>query len=522
MAHDPSAPAGPMEPHSPRPPELFNIASHFLDNRIHEGRGERTALRTDIGTWSYADVQVLANRYGNLLRAEGVRPEERVIIALPDGPEFVAALFGVLKIGAVVVMVNPHLKPDAIRGFFDYTRAVAALVDPETRPRFREATVGARHVPRLLVPGERGFDRSLADADPHLEPFPTHRDDAAIWLFSGGTSGRPKAVVQTHASFANTAERYGRRTLGLTEDDITIAVPKLFFGYALGSNLFFPFLVGGSAVLFPDRSTPDALFDRIERHRPTVLVNVPTAVHQMTAHPDAALRDLSALRFATSAGEALPVELYERWKALFGVELLDGLGTAEMWHIFITNRPDDVRPGTLGRAVDGFDVRIRDDRGRDLPAGEAGFLWVRGDSRAIGYWQNMDATRQAFRGEWYVSEDMLTRDDDGYFTYRGRGDDMLKVAGKWLSPQEVENCLLQHARVEEAVVVGVVEDDGLTTPHAFVVPADGTPPGLDLELIAFVQQRLQSYKAPRSVTFLDELPRTHLGKVDRGALRARG
>jgi benzoate-CoA ligase family protein len=508
-----------MDPHSFRLPERLNIASHFLDDRIREGRGERTALRTDLGTRSYTEVQTLANRYGNLLRHRGVRPEERVIIALPDGPDFVAALFGVLKIGAVVVMVNPHLKPDAVRGFLDYTRAVAALVGPDAESTFKEAAAQAARPPVLLVPGTPELVAALDDADPDLVTFPSHRDDAAIWLFSGGTSGRPKAVIQTHGSFANTAERYGRRTLGLTGDDITMSVPKLFFGYALGSNLFFPFLVGGSAVLFPDRCTPDALFDRVERHSPTVLINVPTMVQQMVAHPDGARRDLSSLRFATSAGEALPIELYQRWKARFGVELLDGLGTAEMWHIFLTNRPGDVRPGTLGRPVAGFDVRVRDESGRDVTPGEAGFLWVRGDSRAIGYWQNMDATRRAFRGEWYVSEDMLTRDEEGYFTYRGRGDDMLKVAGKWLSPQEVENCLLQHPDVAEAVVVGVVEADGLTRPHAFVVAKDGVRAGLDAEIVHFVKDRLESYKAPRSVLFMDELPRTHLGKVDRGRLR---
>jgi benzoate-CoA ligase family protein len=511
-----------MDPHSFRPPERLNIASHFLDNRIREGRGERTALHTDLGTWSYAELQALANRYGNLLRQDGVSPEERVIIALPDGPHFVAALFGVLKIGAVVVMVNPHLKAEAIRGFFHYTRAVAALVDPDAEPTFRDAAAGAEHAPRLLVPGTDDFDQALAAAAPELDTVPTHRDDPAIWLFSGGTSGRPKAVVQSHGSFANTAERYGRRTLGLTDRDITLSVPKLFFGYALGSNIFFPFLVGGAAVLFPDRCTPEVIFHQIARHSPTVLINVPTMVQQMVAHPDAARHDLSSLRLATSAGEALPVELYHRWKQTFGVELLDGLGTAEMWHIFLTNRPGDVRPGTLGRPVEGFDVRIRDDLGRDLPPGEAGFLWVRGDSRALGYWQDMDATRRAFRGEWYVSEDMLTRDEEGYFTYRGRGDDMLKVSGKWLSPQEVENCLLQHPAVAEAVVVGVVEEDGLTRPHAFVVATEGARDGLDADIIAFVRDRLESYKGPRSITFLDELPRTHLGKVDRGRLRRRG
>ncbi len=519
-----------MRPGPYTPPEYFNIADYFLDDRIREGSGERIALRTDHGTFTYADVAARANRFGSMLRGRGVRPEERVIIALPDGLDFAAALFGVVKIGAVVVMVNPHLASGAVRAFFDYTRATVALVDLAAAPTFREAAHGARHSPDLLLVGDEEGRPLLDGADPVIDTFPTHRDDPAIWLFSGGTSGRPKAVVQSHASYANSTELYGKATLGLTADDITISVPKLFFGYAMGSNLFFPFAVGASTVLFPDRSTPAALFDRIERHRPTVLINVPTMVQQMVADPGATERDLSSLRFATSAGEALPVDLYHRWKAMFGVELLDGLGTAEMWHVFLTNRPGDVRPGTLGRAVDGFDVRVRDDDGRDLPDGEVGYLWVRGESRATAYWQDLEATRRAFRGEWYVSEDMLSRDADGYFTYRGRADDMLKVSGKWLSPQEVENCLLQHPAVEEAAVVGAIDDDGLTRPRAFVVlgpkgrPAgDGSTDGneeLSAELLAFVTERLESYKAPRSITFMDSLPRTHLGKVDRGRLRS--
>jgi benzoate-CoA ligase family protein len=507
-----------MPPQAFQPPEQLNIADYFLDDRIREGRGDRIALRTDAATVSYAELQVLANRFGTLLRHEGVRPEERVIVALPDGPDFAAALFGVLKIGAVVVMVNPHLRPEAVRAFFDYTRARVALVGEEAVETFGQAAAGARHAPRLLCPAEAGFRRRLDASAEDLETFPTHRDDAAIWLFSGGTSGRPKAVVQPHRSFANTTELYGKRTLGLTEDDITLSVPKLFFGYALGTNLFFPFSVGASAVLFGERSTPDAIFDRIRRHRPTVLVTVPTMVQQMTAHPDAARQELSSLRFATSAGEALPVELHQRWMATFGVELLDGLGTAEMWHVFLTNRPGHVRPGTLGRVVPGFDVRVRDEHGHDVPHGQVGSLWVRGGSRATAYWQNMEATGRAFRGEWYVSEDMLSRDADGYFTYRGRADDMLKVAGKWLSPQEVENRLLQHPAVREVVVVGSVEPDGLTYPYAYVVPTAKSD-ALETELIAFVTETLESYKAPRSITFMDELPRTHLGKVDRGRLR---
>jgi acyl-coenzyme A synthetase/AMP-(fatty) acid ligase len=272
-------------------------------------------------------------------------------------------------------------------------------------------------------------------------------------------------------------------------------------------------------VLFPERCTAEVLFDKIARYKPTILVNVPTMINQMVSHPDAAQQDFRSLRFATSAGEALPVELYDRWKRTFGVELLDGLGTAEMWHIFITNRIGAVRPGTLGQVVDGFEVRVCDEEGRPLPDGEVGNLWVRGNSRAIAYWQQHDKTQAAFRGEWYVSGDLIARDPDGYITYHGRADDMLKVAGKWLSPQEVEGCLLRHPAVREAAVVGVIGTGGLTKPHAFVVTKEHAREELGEELRQFVATQLEGYKVPRAVVFLDVLPRTHLGKVDRGKLR---
>ena len=501
-------------------PEQLNIADWLLDARVREGRAERPALLTDHGAHTYREVRALANQFGNLLSSAGVQPEQRVIIALPDGPEFVAALFGTLKVGAVVVMVNPQLAVDAIEYFYAYTRATVALVHRHTAPAFQAARSAAgTHLKQIIVVGEPTTTRALAGASPELETFPSHRDDAAIWLFSGGTTGKPKAVVQSHASFANTTACYGQGVLKLTERDITLAVPKLFFGYATGSNLFFPFSVGAAAVLFPEKSTAETLFEKIRKFRPTVLINVPTMVNQMVSHPDAAQQDFSSLRCATSAGEALPVELYERWKKTFGVELLDGLGTAEMWHIFISNRPGAVKPGTLGTVVPGFEVRVRDDLGHDLPDDEVGMLWVRGNSRAIGYWQQMDKTQAAFRGEWYVSGDLLRRDGDGYFTYCGRADELLKVGGKWLAPQEVESCLLQHPSVKEVAVVGIEDANGLTKPHAFVVPTEQRS-GLAEELQAFARERLEPYKAPRSVTFLDVLPRTHLGKVDRGKLRS--
>ena len=404
-------------------PERLNIADWLLDARVREGRGDRPALLTDQGTVTYREMQELANRFGRLLHSAGVEPEQRVIIALPDGPEFVAALFGTLKVGAVAVMVNPQLTVDAIEYFYSYTRATVALVHRHTAPAFQAAQRAATHLKQIIVVGEPGTTRAIAGATPELETFPSHRDDAAIWLVSGGATGQPKAVVQSHGSFANTTLCYGQGVLGLTERDITLAVPNLFVGYATGSNLFFPFSVGAAAALFSEQSTVETLFAKIRRFRPTVLVNVPAMVHEMVAHPDAAEQDFSSLRLATSSGAALPAELYDRWKQTFRVELLDGLGTEEMWHIFISNRPGAVKPGTLGTVVPGFDVRVRDNLAHDLADGEVGMLWVRGDSRAIGYWQQLDKTKAAFRGEWYVSGDLVRRDADGYFTYCGRADE---------------------------------------------------------------------------------------------------
>ncbi len=506
-------------------PEALNIADYFLEDRLREGLGQRVALRLGRQQLTYSEVQELACRYGQVLQGLGVRREERVLLVLPDGADFVGALFGILKIGAVGVMVNPHLEPKNLRALFDYSRARAAVVHVDFLPNFETAREGSTWPHTVLVVGEGGgshpnFEVEAEGVSGQLETQPTHRDDPALWLFSGGTTGRPKAVVQSHGAFANTAELYAKRTLAYGPDDITLSVPNLFFGYATGSNLLFPFAVGASAILFPERVTAEVLFEQIRVHRPTVLINVPTMVNQMISHPEAEQQDLSCLRFATSAGEALPIPLYERWKETFGVELLDGLGTAEMWHVFLTNRPGDVRPGTLGRVVEGFEIKVCDDDGTEVPDGEVGRLWVAGASRALGYWQNLSQSAESFRGEWFVGGDLVRRDAEGYVTYCGRGDDMMKVSGKWVAPQEVESCLMKHEAVKECAVVGVENADGLIKPFAFVLARQ---PAADLEevLKAFVIENLAPYKHPRRVIFLEDFPRTHLGKVDRGQLRNR-
>ena len=460
---------------------------------------------------TYEEVDHVASGFAALLIDRGVGPQDRVVIVMPDGLELVGALFASLRLGAVVLLLSPTLTSDSVAGIAGMARPAALVVHRQHLDAIGPAMIGgSAPSPAEVVVGE---GLSLPDGD--LPTFDTAASDPAMWIFSGGTTGLPKAVVQTHRSFANTTELYGKGTLGLSAEDITIGVPKLYFGYAMGSNLFFPFSVGASAVLFEEHPTPVALFERITRHRASVLVTVPSSINQMLADPHSARQNLSSLRVATSAGEALPDTLYRHWMDRFGVELLDGLGTAEMWHIFVSNRPGETRPGTLGRVVPGFEIKVCDDDGVEVPAGEVGRLWVRGESLGLGYWESPEATAAAFRGEWFAGGDLVSIDGDGYVTHRGRADDAIKVKGKWFRPQEVESTLLDHPSVRECAVVAVNDSDGLAKPVAFVVAEEVD----EQELIDWVLSHLEPYKHPRRVYFVERLPQTHLGKVDRGALK---
>ena len=489
-------------------PAHLNAYEFFLGERLVDGSGDRVALRLDDSSLVFNEVDALTAGFENALVDVGVRRGDTVLIVVPDTPAYVASLFATMRMGAVVVMLNPGLTGEAMGSIIDSSRAAAAVVHPTHLEHFESSLRG--WTPQMID------STSIAPGEFRLAPADTTPEDPAIWLFSGGTTGVPKAVVQTHRSLVNTTRLYGQGSLALTSDDITMAVPKLFFGYATGSNLLFPFSVGASAVLFEGHPTPEALFERIALHRPSVLVNVPSAVNQMLAAPNAADEDLSSLRLATSAGEALPETLYHRWKETFGVELLDGLGTAEMWHIFVTNTVGDVVPGTLGKVVPGFDIKVCDEDGEEVPPGEVGRLWVRGDSLGLGYHELPEQTEDAFRGEWFVGGDLVSIDEDGYVTHRGRGDDAIKVKGKWFRPQEVESTLLDHPAVKECAVVAVDDEAGLARPVAFVVVSGDVT---SQDLIDWSLQHLEAYKHPREVYFVDELPQTHLGKIDRGALK---
>jgi benzoate-CoA ligase family protein len=506
-------------------PERFNMAWYFLDRNVEEGRGDRRCLRWRDQAFTYRDVQARANRCGQALRALGVDVEDRVLIVLPDRPEFAFAWFGAAKIGAVIAMVNPLLPAEDYLHYFEYTRAKVAIVDSAVLGLLAPLRDRLRHLRHLVVVGDPGpdlaFDDVCARASDRLVNADTHRDDPAIWLFTSGSTGKPKAAVHLQQDLPWNTERYARQVMGIRADDVTVSVPKLFFGYATGTNLLFPFAVGGATALFSERSEPATLFDVIERYQPTILTSVPTMIGAMLNAPEGAGRDLSSLRLVLSAGEALPPELYRRWKETFGVEILDGIGSAEMFHIYISNYPGDVVPGSLGRLVPGYEARIVGPDGADVSPGDAGTLWIKGESAAILYWQAHEKSKETLRGDWVVTGDHMRQDGRGYFWYEGRTDDMLKVGGIFVSPLEVENCLLQHPVVAECAVIGYKDPDGLIKPKAYVVPRDR--PGDDAlarELQDFVKTRLAPFKYPRVVEFALSLPKNDRGKIDRRRLAA--
>jgi benzoate-CoA ligase family protein len=509
-------------------PERFNMAWYYLDRNVEEGRGDKRCLYWRDEAHTYREIQAAANRFGNALRTLGVDVEDRVLLILPDRPEFAVAWFAAAKVGAVIAMVNPALSADDLAYYFHYTRARVAVVDESTLDRLDGRADSFPYLRHLIVVGERSgrhvsFTEACAKAWDRLENADTHRDDPAIWLFTSGSTGKPKAAVHLQQDLPWNTERYAKGVMGIREDDLTVSVPKLFFGYATGTNLLFPFAVGAATALLSERSEPAALFDAIERFRPTILTSVPTMINGMLNHPGATKRDLSSLRLCLSAGEALPPELYRRWVDAFGVEILDGIGSAEMFHIYISNYPGEVVPGSLGRLVPGYAARVVGPDGADVPDGEAGTLWVKGESAAVMYWQAHEKSKEVLRGDWVVTGDHVRRDEQGRFWYEGRTDDMLKVSGIFVSPYEVENCLLQHARVAECAVIGYKDRDGLTKPKAYVVCREGAgDESLARELQDFVKSRLAPFKYPRWVEFTPSLPKNDRGKIDRRKLEAAG
>jgi benzoate-CoA ligase family protein len=541
-------------------PEEFNLADYFLFERLREGRGGRVALRFGDRSWTYEEVAQRTRALACAFAALGVPREQRVLIALPDTPPFAWSLFATLAHGAVVAMGNPHAPVADLEYLVHYSRAAAMVTTPAVAASLAPVLAASPHLKALLlVPdvatggdceGEAevppGLDRArfpvvslarvIADAGPAEDALlPTHRDDVCFWLFTSGTTGKPKANMHTHRDFAFNTEVYAKATVGYRPDDVAVSVPRLFFGYATGTNLLFPFAVGASAVLFAERPTPESVAGAIARYRPTVVTNVPTMMGKLLEHDEglaAAGRpriDMSSVRFQLSAGEALPPALLERFMARFGCDVYDGIGSAEMFHIYASNRPGDIRPGSLGRVVDGYEIRIlpQDATGpgaAPLSPGETGIMWVRGDSVSLGYFQDRDKSWQTFHGHWCRTGDLFRIDEAGYLWFSGRADDLIKVSGVFVAPVEVEDCLIQHAAVAIACVIPV-EQEGLTKTVAYVVLREQARvragDALAGEILEHCVARLTRHKVPRQVVFVDDLPKNDRGKVDRRALHQR-
>lgn len=510
----------------------FNASRYLLDRRVETGEGDRVALTGPRGTYTYAELLELAGGVAEGLRELGVRPEERVMIFMVDSPRMLATILGAMRMGAIPVPVSTMLSGDDLRELLADSRARVLVASEEFADPVQQALPGLPDLASLVVDGDaavstpspvanHSFDTVLGDAateaGARTEPYPTSPDSGALWLYTSGTTGTPKAAMHRHDNIRHVAETYGAQVLGIGPDDRCLSVAKLFFAYGIGNSCFFPMSVGAAAVLEPARPTPQSVADRLARERPTLFFGVPTFYAALLASEIPA-ETFSSVRRAVSAGEPLPAGIYGRFLDRFGVEILDGIGSTEALHIFLSNRPDEVRPGTTGIAVPGYDLRILDDDGRPVEQGRPGTLYVRGPSLALGYWCRTDTTRQVFQGEWLCTGDTYVADGDGYYSCMGRTNDMIKVGGIWVSPAEVENRLAEHPQVRQAAVVAVPDDNGLDKPVACVVREPGAEVGAE-ELIAFCREKLASFKRPRHVLFIDTIPTTATGKIRRFALR---
>jgi benzoate-CoA ligase len=509
-------------------PRDLNIAAEYIDGPAAR-YGSATAYICDDERVTYAALRERVNRTGNALAGLGVEMEQRVALLLPNQPEFVAAFFGAAKIGAVAVPISTAVTADEQLFLLSDSRARALVVSgplwQSLRARRAELPL-LRHV--LIVDGEpeasdeQSFRLLVDAASPDLEPAPTTGDDVAFWLHTSGSTGTPKWAMHLHRNMLVAERLYAAPLIELRPEDTVLAGGPCFHAYPLGLTTYFALTAGATVVLDRERSTPARVFDLIRQHRVTVFAGVPTLYAQMLHAAEAGeTADLSSVRLCLSAAEPLPAELYRRWRDRFGVELLDGIGTTEALHVFISNRRGDVRPGSSGRAVPGYDVRLLDEQGGDVPRGEIGNLAIRGGSLFAGYWNRRETTVRVLQGEWYFTGDKYWQDTDGYYWYSGRADDMLRVSGHWVSPAEVEAALITHPAVLEAAVVGKADADELIKPIAFVVPRGDTQPDAALvdELKAHVKSLIAPYGYPRWIEFVSELPKTATGKIQRYKLR---
>ncbi len=525
-----------MSAHVAAPPAHFNFAQHLIERNA--ARAAKLAYIDDAGALSYGQLAERTRRAATAITSLGVRRDERVMLLMHDCNDWPVAFLGALHAGVVPVAVNTLLTADDYAYMLGHCRAqvvfVSAALLPTLQTALAKTGAGERHqivVSRATGPlpaGVIGFDDLLARHEPAAAPADTAADEPGFWLYSSGSTGAPKGTVHTHANLYWTAELYGTPVLGLAESDVCFSAAKLFFAYGLGNALSFPLSVGATVVLMAERPTPEAVFRRWTGElpslqaagglKPTVFFGAPTGYAGMLASSALPARGAVALRLASSAGEALPADLGDRFTTQYGVEIIDGIGSTEMLHIFLSNRPGQVRYGTTGWPVPGYTIELRGDDGRPVADGEAGDLYIDGPSAALMYWGNRGKSRETFQGAWTKSGDKYVRNADGSYTYSGRSDDMLKVSGIYVSPFEVEATLVQHPAVLEAAVIGVADDQGLTRTKAFVVVKPGQQASED-ELKAFVKERLAPYKYPRQIEFIGELPKTATGKIQRFRLR---
>jgi benzoate-CoA ligase family protein len=523
-----SDPAGATTPEQIQIPALFNIAEYFLARPAAE-HPNRIAIVGEPAPVSYGELAALADRVASALAREGIAPGERVLIVLPDSAEFMASFFGAAKIGAVAVPVNPMTREADYAHYLRDSGARLAIVHEGALSAFLPAASGYFTDAIVVVGNELAASSGMKRWREWIGPVGdkiaarlTSATDPAFFLYTSGSGGNPKGAVHLHRDMLVTSSGFAQRVLGITSVDRVYSVSKLFFAYGLGNGMYFPLSVGASCVLDPERPRPEHAAEFLVKYRPTLFFAVPTFYAALLRDVDGGLApDFSSVRAAISAGERLPPEIFERFKARFGLEILDAIGSTEMLHMFLSPRRGRVRAGSCGEPVPGYDAKIVDDAGWPTPEGEIGNLWVKGGSAFSGYWGNPELTARTKQGEWVATGDKFYRDADGYYHYCGRADDMMKVSGMWVAPTEVENALLGHPAVAEAAVVGVIDAAGLTRPLAFVVVALGVSPTpkFEEELREFVRGRLPGYKCPTEVKFLNALPKTATGKIQRFRLR---
>jgi len=508
-------------------PDCFNAATYFVDRHVPEGRSAKAAIECGDSSLSYGELSARVNRFGNALKSLGVRIEERVLLLLVDTPAFAVCFFGAIKIGAVAVPINTLLKSPDYKYLLNNCRARVAVVSASLLPLIAAIPRSELSYLETIVvagdaPGMVSLESLLSQSSSELEAAPTSKDDAAFWLYSSGSTGAPKGCVHLQHDMVVSAERYAKAILKISEADRFFSVAKLFFAYGLGNGLYFSLAVGGTNILMPSPPRPQNIFEIIERHRPTLFFSVPSNYVKLLAYSREGREfDLSSVRHAVSAGESLPATVFHRFKERFGVEILDAIGSTEALHMMISNAPGAVKPGSSGRILPGFEAKIVDDSDQPVEQGQVGNLLVKADSTCAYYWNEHEKTKSTINGHWIRTGDKYHQDEDGYFWYAGRSDDMMKVSGVWVSPIEIERVLSEHPAILESAVVFRHDSDELPKPAACVVLREGHVGTTSLaeEIRQFITERLPVYKRPYWVEFLPELPKTATGKVQRFKLR---